>query len=118
MTQYLISVWHEDQESLDANPDPEWMARAYAQVDALNQELQAAGAWVFGGGLRPPSSATVVHAADGKVSLTDGPYAEAKEQIGGFWIIAADDFDAALEWARKCSEACMAAVEVRPFQGE
>ena len=122
MTQYLLSVWHDDPESLDSYedvyPDPETMQRAFAQVEAFNAEVQAAGAWVFGGGLQPPSSATVVRTAEGNVSMTDGPYAESKEQIGGFWIIEAADLDAALEWARKGSVACMGLVEVRPFQGE
>ena len=122
MAQYLLSVWHDDQASLSSYdtsyPDPETMQRAFAQVDAFNTELQNAGAWVFGGGLQPPSTATVVRAADGTVSMTDGPFAEAKEQIGGFWIIEATDLDAALEWARKGSEACMGPVEVRPFQDE
>jgi hypothetical protein len=68
--------------------------------------------------LHPPSSATVVRAADGGTSMTDGPYAESKEQIGGFWIIEAADLDTALEWARKGSAACMGPVEVRPFQDE
>ena len=100
MAQYLLSVWHDDQESLDSYensyPDPETMQRAFAQVDAFNTEVQNVGAWVFGGGLQPPSSATVVSAADGTVSMTDGPFAEAKEQIGGFWIIEAADLDAAV----------------------
>ncbi len=93
------------------------MQRAFAQVDAVNTEMQTAGVWVFGGGLQPSSSATVVSVRDSGVSMTDGPFAESKEQIGGFWIIEALDFDAALEWARKASAACMGAVEVRPFQG-
>ena len=77
-----------------------------AQVDAFNDELQAAGAWVFAGGLHPPTPATVVRSASGEVSMTDGPYAESKEQMGGFWVIEAPDLDAALEWARKGRGAC------------
>jgi hypothetical protein len=73
---------------------------------------------VFAGGLHPPSSATVVRSASGEISMTDGPYAESKEQMGGFWVIEAPDLDAALEWARKGSAACEGPVEVRPFQGE
>ena len=81
-----------------SSPDAQ---RLFAQVDAFNDEVQAAGAWVFGGGLHPPTSATVVRSTDGDVSMTDGPYAESKEQMGGFWVIEAADLDAALEWARK-----------------
>ena len=114
MTQYLLSVWHDGEFEM---PDPEVMQKVFAQVDAFNAEVQAAGAWVFAGGLQPRSSATVVRVADGAVSMTDGPYAESKEQIGGFWVIEATDLDAALEWARKGAAACEGPVEVRPFQG-
>jgi hypothetical protein len=114
MTQYLLSVWHDGDFEM---PDPEAMQRMFAQVDAFNAEVQAAGAWVFAGGLQPRSSATVVRVADGEVAMTDGPYAESKEQIGGFWVIEAPDLDAALEWARKGAAACEGPVEVRPFQG-
>jgi len=82
----------------------------------FNAELQNAGAWVFAGGLQPPSTATVVRAADGKMLTTDGPFAETKEQLGGFWVIKAANIDAALDWSAKASEACGNAVEVRPFQ--
>jgi hypothetical protein len=94
------------------------MQKAFAQVDTFNEELQASGAWVFGGGLHPPDIATVVRVDDGEAVMTDGPFAETKEQLGGFWIIEAPDLDAALEWAAKGSAACMAPVEVRPFQDE
>ena len=90
----------------------------FAQVGAYNEELTAAGAWVFGGGLQSASSATVLRATDSGVSMTDGPYAETKEQMGGFWVIEAPDFDAALEWARKAAVACEGPVELRPFQDE
>jgi hypothetical protein len=114
MTQYLLSVWHDGD---FPTPEPEVMEKMFAQVDAFNAEVQAAGAWVFAGGLHPRSSATVVRVTDGDVSMTDGPYAESKEQIGGFWVIEAPDLDAALEWARKGAAACEGPVEVRPFQG-
>ncbi len=114
MTQYMMSVWHSDKNPIP--DDPEVMRQAFKQVDAFNSELQAAGAWVFGGGLHEPASATVVRATDGDPLLTDGPFAESKEQIGGFWIIEAADLDAALEWANKASAACMGPVEVLPFQ--
>jgi hypothetical protein len=114
MTQYLLSVWHDGD---FPTPASEVMEKMFAQVDAFNAEVQAAGAWVFAGGLHPRSSATVVRVTDGEVSMTDGPYAESKEQIGGFWVIEAPDLDAALEWARKGAAACEGPVEVRPFQG-
>jgi hypothetical protein len=85
-----------------------------AQTEELNTEMKRAGAWVFVAGLRPASSATVVRAAGGDVSMTDGPYAETKEQMGGLWIIEAADLDAALDWAARASTACERPVEVRP----
>ena len=113
MKQYLLAVHSVDGAS--ARPEEE-NQQAYQDVDAFNTELQAAGAWVFGGGLYPPSTATVVRAQGGQVVTTDGPYTETKEQLGGFWIIQAPDLDAALQWAAKGSEACRLPVEVRPFQ--
>ncbi len=116
MTQYLLSV-HGSDEDVAAIP-AEDMQKAYTQVEAFNDEVRAAGAWVFAGGLQPSSTATVVKIENGEAVITDGPYAETKEQLGGFWIIEAADLDAALEWARKGSAACMGPVEVRPFQAE
>ena len=115
MPQYLISVWHDDSYEVDFST-PEAQALG-AQVDAFNQELQRAGAWVFAAGLHPASSATVVRSSGGEVSMTDGPYAETKEQMGGFWVIEAADLDAALEWGGKAAAACGGPVEVRPTQG-
>lgn len=113
MKQYMLSVAMID----DAPPPPPDEAqRAYEQVDELNAELQAAGVWVFAGGLEPASIATVVREEAGEVVVTDGPFTESKEHIGGFWIIEVDDLDAALAWARRATKACGAAVEVRPFQ--
>lgn len=116
MAQYLLSVWHDEDYELDF--EGEDAQRMVAQVGAFNEELTATGSWVFGGGLHPASSATVVRATGGDVSMTDGPYAESKEQMGGFWVIEAPDLDAALEWARRGAAACEGPVEVRPFQGE
>jgi hypothetical protein len=117
MTQYLMSVWHDDDYVLDFSSDE--AQRQVAQVGRFNDELTAAGAWVFGGGLHPASSATVLRATGGgAVSMTDGPYAESKEQIGGFWVIEAADMDAALEWARQAAVACEGPVELRPFQDD
>jgi hypothetical protein len=115
MTQYLLSVYMTGDE---AEMSEDEMQKVFAQVDTFNEEVKTAGAWVFAGGLHPASSATVVRAQDGDVLTTDGPFAETKEQLGGFWIIEAADLDAALAWAARGSAACMAAVEVRPFQDE
>ena len=115
MAQYLLSVWHDEEYAVDFNT-PE-MQRIGPKVDAVNQEMQSAGAWVFAAGLQPASSATVIRPGDG-VSMTDGPYAETKEQMGGFWIIEAADLDAALEWGRKAAAACEGPVELRPMQSE
>jgi hypothetical protein len=114
MKQYLLAVHTADEAS--ARPEEETQ-QAYQAVDAFNAELQAAGAWVFAGGLYPPSTATVVRAQGGQVVITDGPFAETKEQLGGFWVIEAADLDAALDWAAKGSAACREPVEVRPFHG-
>lgn len=113
--QYLLAVYPDFG---DEAPSPGEMQQIIHDVDAFNAELQAAGTWVFAGGLFPPSTATVVRARQGDVLMTDGPFAETKEQIGGFWIIKAPDLDAALAWAAKGSQACAAPVEVRPFQEE
>ncbi len=115
MPQYLLSVWHDEEYELDfSTPDAQ---RQGAQVGAFNEELQRSGAWVFAGGLHPASSATVVRSAGGEVSMTDGPYAETKEQMGGFWIVQASDLDAALELAGRAAAACERPVEVRPMEG-
>jgi hypothetical protein len=115
MTQYLLSVHMVDGEP---EPAPEEIEKAYADVDAFNTKLQDQGAWVFAGGLHPADTATVVRVEDGEVLMTDGPFPEAKEQLGGFWVIEAADLDAALALAAEASTACQAPVEVRPFQGE
>ena len=115
MKQYMLSV--HDVEGTPM-PAPEVMQKMYADVDALNAEMQSAGVWVFAGGLYPPSTATVVKVQDGDVLTTDGPFAEGKEHVGGFWVIKALDLDAALAWAAKATVACGAPVEVRPFQDD
>jgi hypothetical protein len=113
MTQYLLSVYMEGNE-----PTPEEMQQAFKDVDALNAEMQEKGAWVFGGGLHEADTATVLRMKDGDVVTTDGPFAETKESVGGFWVIEAKDLDEALEWGRKATRACFGTVEVRPFQDE
>ena len=114
MKQYLLSIYQPDGDP----PPPEVLAHVMRDVDAMNQELKAAGAWVFAGGLHAPSTATVVRLRDGEVLTTDGPFAEGKEYIGGLCIIKAPDLDAALEWGRKVARATTLPIEVRPFQGE
>ena len=115
MVQYLLSVHSTD---ADPEPSPEVMERAYAQVDKFNQEIKASGNWVFGGGLHPVTTATVVDGTGADVVTTDGPFAESKEHLAGFWIVQAIDLDQALELARRGSQACGGPVEVRPFQDE
>lgn len=113
MPQYVLSVcFDEPYDDVDLSA-PE-MQREMARTGKLTDEMQRAGAWVFHAGLRPASSATVVRAAGGDVSMTDGPFAETKEQMGGFWVIEAADLDAALEWAAKAATACARPIEVRP----
>jgi hypothetical protein len=116
MTQYLLAV--HNVEGQDNYMTEEAMQQAFAAVDAFNAKLQKEGVWVFGGGLHPADVATVVDATGGRPLITDGPFAEAKEHLGGFWIIDAPDLDAALEWASEGSVACAQPVEVRPFQDE
>jgi hypothetical protein len=115
MPQYLLSVMHDDDYG-DVDFSSDEMQRIVGQVTALNDKLEKAGAWVFGAGLRPAATATVVRATGGEISMTDGPYAETKEQMGGFWIIQAPDLDAALDWAGQASAACERPIEVRPTE--
>jgi hypothetical protein len=115
MTQYMLSVHMVEGAEM---PAPEEIQRIYADVDAVNDELRAQGAWVFGGGLHPAHTSTVVKAQGGEIVTTDGPFAETKEHLGGFWVIEAPDLDAALAWAAKATVACRGPVEVRPFQDE
>lgn len=115
MPQYMISVWHEDDYELDfSGPDAQ---RRVAQVGDFNSDLAQAKALVFGAGLHPRSTAQVLRPQGGDVVMTDGPFAESKEHIGGFWIIDAPTLEAAQEWARKGAAACEQAVELRPLQG-
>ncbi|HET9005244.1 MAG TPA: YciI family protein [Actinomycetes bacterium] len=113
MPQYLLSVYQPDAPV----PPAEVMEEIMRDLDTLNRELEAAGAWVFAGGLHPPSTATVVRVKDGEVLTTDGPFAEGKEHLGGVTIIEAPDLDAALDWGRRLARATTLPIEVRPFQG-
>ena len=116
MTQYLLSVYVTDEEI--ANTSEAEMQAAFEAVGKFNQEIQDDGAWVFAGGLHPASTATVVKPSDGDTVVTDGPYVETKEYLGGFWVVEAADLDAALAIAKKAAIACAGTVEVRPFQDE
>lgn len=116
---YLLSIYQPDGEP----PPPELLEPVMRDMAAIIQEAKAAGAWVFNGGLHAPSTATVVRTRAGDVLTTDGPFAESKEQIGGFLVVKTADLDAALKWARKMARALTLpglpeglAVEVRPFQ--
>jgi hypothetical protein len=121
MKQYLLSVHMvegDDPTTHHGYASEEEMQQAFEDVNVFNQRLQDEGAWVFAGGLHPPTTATVVRAEGGEVLTTDGPFAEAKEQLGGFWVIQAPDLDAAVALAGDASAACKAPVEVRPFQDD
>lgn len=115
MTTYLLSVHGREG---DAEPAAQEIQGVYAAVDAFNKEVMDSGAWVFAGGLQPIESATVVDATGGQAITTDGPFAETKEFLGGFWVLKADDLDAALALAERASAACRGPVEVRPFQDD
>ena len=115
MTQYLLAV-HGPEEQYDTPLED--MQASFEAVGKFNEKITAAGQWVFGGGLERPSSASVVDNTQGKNVVTDGPYLEGKEHIGGFWVIDVPDLDTALALAAEASEACQGTVEVRPFQAE
>ena len=111
MPQYLVAIHHPDH--YDPSVEDEAMGR---DIDVLNEEMIAAGVRVFVGGLHPASRAKSLRAQpNGKVLITDGPYLETKEHLGGFWVLEATDMNEALEWGRKAVVACRAPVEVRQF---
>ena len=112
MKQYLLSIYQPD----GVTPEPEVLERVMRDVDALVGEAKAAGVWVFDGGLHAPDTATVVHLRDGGLLVTDGPYTEGKEHVGGLFIVEVPDLDAALDWARKVATVITLPIEVRPFQ--
>lgn len=109
MPEYLLSIYQPD----SGAPDAETMDRIVAELHRLNEELRESGSWVFTGGLHAADSATVVR-ADGLI--TDGPYVEGKEHVGGIWVITAADLDAALAWGRKAAAATTLPIEIRPFR--
>lgn len=115
MKQYRLSMYQPD----GAPPPPEVLEPIMRDIGVFIDEVKDAGAWVFNGGLHPPSTATVVRLHDGDVLTTDGPYAEGKEHVGGCVIIKAPDLDAALAWAGRLARAvALLPIEVRPFQAE
>ena len=115
MKLYLISMYQPG----DGTPaPPEILEPVMREMFAIKRELEAAGSWVFAGGLHPPSTATVLKAAGDDVLVTDGPFVEGKEHLGGFTIVKAADLDEAVEWGRRYARATHLPIEVRPFQGE
>jgi hypothetical protein len=113
MNQYLLSIYMPDGA---VQPPPDVLQAVMRDVTELRQEMKAAGAWVFNGGLHPPGTATVVRVQDGQLLTTDGPFAEGKEHVGGFCVIKAADLDAALEWGSRLARATTLPIEVRPFR--
>ena len=112
MKNYLLSIYQPD------GPPPATvnLERIMRDVGAVTEEMQAAGAWVFAGGLHDADSATVLRPTGGDVLVTDGPFVEGKEHLGGFTVVAAPDLDVALEWGRKLARATTLPIEVRPFR--
>ena len=118
MTHYLLSVHGPAEwDDFGAYSSKEEMEQAFADTDVFNQRLRDEGYWVFGGGLASASTATVVDGQGETPVMTDGPYLETKELLGGFWVIEAPDLDVALRLASEGSKACRGKVEVRPFDG-
>ena len=115
MPQYLLSVHSVEGEDREPRTDEE-MQQSWAKISALNDELRSSGAWLFAGALHGPETATVVRVSEGEVLTTDGPFSEAKEHLGGFYAIEAEDLDAALAWASKATAAVGKPIEVRPLR--
>lgn len=115
MTRYLLSMYQPDGPA----PEPDILDPIMRDINAVEQQMKTAGVWVFSGGLHEPSTSTVVQAKGDDMLITDGPYVEGKEHLGGFTIIEAPDLDVALEWASKLAQAVrLLPIEVRPFQDE
>jgi hypothetical protein len=112
MNQYLLSVYQPDGPA----PGPEVLEPIMRELNALNEEMQTAGVWVFAAGLHPPETATVLKASGDDVLVTDGPFTEGKEHLGGFTVIQVDDLDGALSWAKRMARILSPlSIEVRPF---
>ena len=116
MTQYMLTVHGTVDDPTEF--DMEAMRPVFEAVERYNQKAKDAGIWVFAGGLEPIETATTVDNTGDEPIVTDGPFAESKEWVGGFWVFELPDLDAALEWATEASKACEGKVEVRPFQAE
>ena len=114
MAQYLLSLHTVAGEAREPMTDEE-MQQSSMQINELNDELKSAGAWLFAGRLHAPDTATVVRASGGEVLTTDGPFVESREHLAGFYVVEAEDLDAALAWAAKAAAAVRAPIEVRPF---
>ena len=114
MPQYLLSMHIVEGERPEMTEEE--MRESGKQIQVLNEEIRASAAWVFGGALHGPDTATVVRMSGGEVVTTDGPYVESKEHLGGFYVIEAPDLDAALAWASKTTAAVRRPIEVRPFR--
>ena len=114
MKMYLLSVYQLDGDP----PPPDMLSKIMQDVEAVNRDMKAANSWVFTGGLHAPSTATVIRSKGGEASMTDGPFVEGKEHIGGFTVIKAANLDVALQWGKRLAEATTLPIEVRPFQGE
>jgi len=114
MKHYLISFYQPDGPPLP----PERLGPVMREIDAIKRELESAGSWVFGGGLHEASTASVVHVRNGELLITDGPFIEGKEHLGGLTVIAVPDLDSALEWGQRYARATGLPIEVRPFHGE
>jgi hypothetical protein len=113
VAQYLLSL-----HTVEGDPpmNEEEMQQSWKEIQVLNEEIRSAGAWVFGGALHEPDTATVVRVSEGEVMTTDGPFAESKEHIAGFYVLEAENLDAALAWASKTAAAVRRPIEVRPFR--
>lgn len=119
MTQYFLTMPHDSAaEPTMENMDPADFAEVFAAVDAFNTSLRDAGAWVFAGGLQPPSTAKTVDCTGDSPVVADEPFVEAAEYVGGFWIIEAADEAAAVDWATQAASAVQGRIEVRALQEE
>ncbi len=117
MTQYFLSLPHDSaEEPTMATMDPDELQEVFAAVGAFNNALQESGAWVFAGGLNPPSSAKTVDGTSDSLDVAEGPFTEAPEYLGGFWVIEAENDEAALEWTKQAAQALQSRVEVRALQ--
>jgi hypothetical protein len=114
MTRYMLSVHSSEREARPPMTE-DAMQQMHKQMVVLEDEMKATGTWVFSARLHEPDTATVVRESGGEVLTTDGPFAESKDHLGGFYVIEADDLDAALKWAAKVTACIKAPIEVRPF---